>query len=121
MCAGRYVQAPSKTRAKSAAKLGSDFALHLGAEDPGLDRANRVGCGTLPRLPRTFFQTAGLANARHALANPLNRPSQNSSATNGGVGRGARADTIVRGQAPERRTTSQTSGDRRLAPSKLLV
>ena len=32
-----------------------------------------------------------------------------------------RADTVVRGQPPERQAKTQTSADRRLGPSKLLV
>jgi hypothetical protein len=32
------------------AKQGSDFAVDLREEDFGLDTANRVGCGTLPRI-----------------------------------------------------------------------
>jgi hypothetical protein len=52
ICIYRCVQAPAKASAMAAAKQGSDFAVHPGAEDPAFDKASHVGCDTLPRIPR---------------------------------------------------------------------
>jgi hypothetical protein len=75
------------------------------------------------RLVRTFFQTwrSRKRKARSGQAPERAAPGRRRERTVVDLDGGSREDTVVRGQAPKRQAKTQTSGDRRLSPSKLLV